>query len=82
MEKDEQRQAQMMPQTCQHCRWFKRVPGDFLLEETRTRIVFARNPEICTARPPKAGRDYPLSFAETDAACSCSQWQAMPDAGQ
>ena len=78
----EQRQPQTVPQTCQYCRWFRRIGGDFLLEETKTRRTYAHNPEICTARPPKAGRDFPLTFPETDAAFSCSAWEANPDGAE
>jgi len=66
--------------TCKNCRWFKQVQGDFLLEVTRTRRTYVHDPVICTARPPRAGRDFPLSFPETDAAFCCSAWAAMPEA--
>ena len=76
----EQRQPQTVPQTCQHCRWYKIAEGEHLLPWSNVDGEQAqKDVEFCCFNPPTSGL-YPWSFGETDGDATCSKWEAMPEA--
>ena len=60
------------PRTCEYCRWYKIVEGEF---EPPFRTTWRRcNAEICLYNPPSGGV-FPWSFGETASDMTCSKWE-------